>query len=439
MLSKKSESAWTDCTATLADGLFTVSGDARITAIVVESVASVRGGGRGGPDKRANRFDVHFVGGSHACFSALSPSDKDAWLAALRSCLEAAAAAAAATGAVSAAAAPAVALVQPPPTSAEASATSAEAAAPAPAPADLRALTFDFELVQKYKSGEKKEPFVLNIFDCAGQRIFLEGMHSLFFTPDTIYFALFRLDELHDRKTRAACLAMLHKWLSMIYINAPDAPIVVVGTMKDKIPGDRRTLEQLSECIMERFEAHPAMWANHVDYATTSGVGTKEGQLCYFPVDNTLSDGAGRVDPVLAAARAVVEEAIENPSNAFMQRKVPFSWLELKDHMRVEAERQGGLKRTTRAQVLRWAIESGFGIVGGSSVEEQVDGFLQLMHAYGLVVWYNEPKLRSVVILDAQVRDRGCALGVCLRAFLDSLSAFLFLLSFFPFFLLLPP
>jgi hypothetical protein len=69
--------------------------------------------------------------------------------------------------------------------------------------------------------------------------------------------------------------------------------------------------------------------------------------------------------------------------------------------------------------------------VGGSSVEEQVDGFLQLMHAYGLVVWYNEPKLRSVVILDAQVCDRGCALGVCLRVFLDSLSAFLFLLSFY--------
>ena len=80
------------------------------------------------------------------------------------------------------------------------------------------------------------------------------------------------------------------------------------------------------------------------------------------------------------AARAVVEEAIKDPSNAFMQRKVPFSWLELKDHMMVEAERQGGLKRTTRAQLLKWAIEGRFGSVGNASVEEQVDGFLQLMH-----------------------------------------------------------
>ena len=267
-------------------------------------------------------------------------------------------------------------------------------------------MTCDFDLVQQYMRGEKKEPFVLNIFDCAGQRIFLEGMHSLFFTPDTIYLAVFRMDELHNRKTRAACLAMLYKWLSMIYINAPDAPIFVVGTHKDKIPDDRRVLEQLSEYIMERFEAHPAMWANHVDYATTSGDDRKAGQLCYFPVDNTQSDGTGRVDPVLAAARLTVQEAIEDPNNAFMQRKVPFSWLELKDHMMVEAERQGGLKRTTRAQVREWAIEGRFEDVENASVDEQVDGFLQLMHAYGLVVWFNEPKLRGIVVLDPQVRRK---------------------------------
>ena len=74
---------------------------------------------------------------------------------------------------------------------------------------------------------------------------------------------------------------------------------------------------------------------------------------------------------MLAAARLAVQEAIESPKNAFMQRKVPFSWLELKDHMMVEAERQGDLKRTTRAQVLKWAIGSGFGAAGNASLRSR--------------------------------------------------------------------
>ena len=53
---------------------------------------------------------------------------------------------------------------------------------------------------------------------------------------------------------------------------------------------------------------------------------------------------------------------------------------------------------------MAWAADCGLGRAG-FSLDKEVDGFLQLMHAYGLVLWYDEPQLRDIVILDPQVRD----------------------------------
>ena len=75
---------------------------------------------------------------------------------------------------------------------------------------------------------------------------------------------------------------------------------------------------------------------------------------------------------------------------------------------------QDGLKRTTRAQVMAWAAECGLG-GAGFSLGKEVDGFLQLMHAYGLALWYDEPQLREVVILDPQVRAALLLPGPCCR------------------------
>ena len=94
---------------------------------------------------------------------------------------------------------------------------------------------------------------------------------------------------------------------------------------------------------------------------------------------------------------------LEDPKNGFMTREIPNTWFELLELIQLNAEEQR-LKRTTREQVIEWARELGLGRTSGFGVESEADGFLQLMHAYGLGVWYGgaAPALRSVVVLDPQ-------------------------------------
>ena len=232
-----------------------------------------------------------------------------------------------------------------------------------------------------------------------------------------MYIAVFNMQLLHDEKSRQQCLGTLHKWLSMVWINSPKAPLILVGTHKDKVPNDRRTYEVLSEYIADYFQNH-FIYPYIIRFREPSGgsdggggddggsVGTGGGadlasSLTFFPVDNTMSDGEGNVDSVLKAVRSAVQEAIEDPANVFTSRLIPNSWYELHELMQIEAEEKG-LKRVTRKQVVEWAAQCSMGRQEGISLEAETDGFLQLMNAYGLAVWYGEPQLRGVVVLDPQ-------------------------------------
>ena len=160
----------------------------------------------------------------------------------------------------------------------------------------------------------------------------------------------------------------------------------------------------LSECIVERFDRKrifPYIKPYRMGEGDDDRAGGMGASLIFFPVDNTKSDGEGGVDPVLAAVRAAVQEVIEDPENAFTKRTIPLSWYELHEELQIQTE-EHGLKRTTRGQVQQWAAECGMGCQPGVSLEAETDGFLQLMHAYGLAVWHSEPQLRGVVVLDPQ-------------------------------------
>eukprot|EP00937_MAST-01D_sp_MAST-1D-sp2_P006541 g6541.t1 len=261
-----------------------------------------------------------------------------------------------------------------------------------------------------------EEGYVLSLFDCAGQPIFLEGLHPLFFTPDTVYLVVFNMAELHDEGTRRGCLDTLDKWISMVWLNAPGAPVLLVGTHKDQVAArltagdERKALERLSALISQRFDRH-RMWPFMKRYDAGAGAGAGGGgdmraSLAFFPVDNTQSDGAGSCDPAVAALRGAVQGVLEDPESIFARRVVPNAWMELLELVQIEAEDRG-LKRVTRQQVLEWAPSCGLGrgaAAHGFSLGEEVDGFLRLMHAYGLVVWYGgaAPQLREVVVLDPQ-------------------------------------
>mgnify|MGYP002841379671 CR=1 FL=1 len=82
------------------------------------------------------------------------------------------------------------------------------------------------------------KPFKLNVQDCAGQAIFMRALHVLLFAPDAIYMVVFSMHDLQDDP--GACLDEVYKWLGMVHVNAPGAPIILVGTHKDQVADDNR-------------------------------------------------------------------------------------------------------------------------------------------------------------------------------------------------------
>ena len=108
----------------------------------------------------------------------------------------------------------------------------------------------DYRLVvMKHLRTPRKTTRKMTIFDFAGQRMYYV-MHHIFISPRlSIYLVVFSLakdpqDELEGED--AACgltqLENLHFWLNSIHAQAPDAPIIVVGTHRASISDEDAAL-----------------------------------------------------------------------------------------------------------------------------------------------------------------------------------------------------
>ena len=151
------------------------------------------------------------------------------------------------------------------------------------------------------------ESIRLSVWDFAGQDRFY-STHSLFLTPHCYYLIAFSLEGWfssdEEKNTKMKTLRFLNYWLRAIELHAFGALVALVGTKRDTIPvnqaqdgklegrarryNDSAELREVSNSVNQLL--------NNSSYNRSYGcrlVRPKNGRLCFFPVDNTVSGQRG--------------------------------------------------------------------------------------------------------------------------------------------------
>ncbi|CAM9943761.1 unnamed protein product, partial [Ectocarpus fasciculatus] len=232
----------------------------------------------------------------------------------------------------------------------------------------------------------KSTDISLTLFDYGGQSVF-NVIHHLFLTPSGVYVLVFNMESLvSGEEERQLALSYMRFWLNSIIVHAFDrttgatAPIVIVGTRKDKVPDPEKHAE-ISTLIYENFKGCRA-WPSVLSNKSGSSNRAKT-LLHFFPVDNTLH----RNDPVMADMMSAVEEKLK--SSRYSNQLIPLTWFKCHDTMVATKKSCLSLLEVTR-------ISRVCGLVN----DEEVHCFLFFLSEMGTLMWHDEPTLRDVVILD---------------------------------------
>jgi hypothetical protein len=176
--------------------------------------------------------------------------------------------------------------------------------------------------------------------------------------------------------------------------------VLAVGTHKDMV-GSEEELALVGELFRDRFE-HTKFWL----YLAVNTDGNRK----FFPVDSKTRDARGVAnDPTVQQLRTKVEQLAI--AQDYIHMKVPFRWLLVLDRLQTLSKCQKGENMEGKAgrQVRRLSLQAVHNIASecglpsaGSHLEEEVGALLHLFHELGMLVHYDEPALRDIVILDPQ-------------------------------------
>jgi hypothetical protein len=129
-------------------------------------------------------------------------------------------------------------------------------------------------------------------------------------------------------------------------------------------------------------------------------------RLCYFAVDSKAraADGSA-ADPTVNLLRQKVEELAQ--AEAYIDKQIPFGWLKVLDRLQTLSQECGAndaapIRRLPLQEVYAIATECGLPSDSNLSLEEEVGALLDLFHELGMLVHYNDPKFREMIILDPQ-------------------------------------
>ena len=192
------------------------------------------------------------------------------------------------------------------------------------------------------------------------------------------------MSKLIDPVQQSDCLTYVKHWLNAIALHAPEAPLVFVGTLKDRLPSKTQHHEPISALIAAHFR----------DFLQHAVFNERE-SIWFFPVDNTLS-GTNQHDPTIEFLRSEIERTVRKQD--YVKLEIPVSWLAFFDHLRFEFNGRGCTppKRLSLEQITVTAAE--FGIKS----ENDRNQMLRVLHEFGLLLHYPDPLLRSIVVLDPQ-------------------------------------
>ena len=235
-------------------------------------------------------------------------------------------------------------------------------------------------------------------------------LHQLFLEPEGIYLVVFNGQELvvppgtelvgtpqrfATNKTPATCLEYLSLWLNSIYAFAPGAPVFVVCTCNDLFDDAQR--QKIHEMVVTRvlFKTpcrDQVIKCPYLDHDHND----RTGMYLYF-VDNTSP-----ADPSVGTLRDQIEQVINKHPyiEPHVSIQMPTEWLQVLDKIN-ERVRQKHQQRITRRAFVEIAQECGVGKTR-IPLQDEVNGLLEKFQKLGLLVWYDQPLLRDVVVLDPQ-------------------------------------
>ena len=184
------------------------------------------------------------------------------------------------------------------------------------------------ELVLRFSDSQTNH-VTFNVWDCGGQPVF-DAMHSVFMSAATqnlsgndgvntsytgalaVFAVVFSICDLASPspKTQQRCLHFLFYWLNQIAVQAPGAPVMLIGTHKDAASDEDIAL---SHKLLRRHIKQLYMY-KHLNIVKPE----KAGRMTpwFFAVDNTareMKDGhMVASDPAVNAIRAKLEEVVRS-------------------------------------------------------------------------------------------------------------------------------
>ena len=266
--------------------------------------------------------------------------------------------------------------------------------AAAVAPANFEAAPvadIDADVVMKYLGDyQSTQGIRFSVFDYGGQAVFYP-LHQLFLTANSIYIIVFALTDLLRGSAAAQAEAREHvaHWIESVVVHTLNAEtqntaaVFFVGTHRDQVssPEDHDATSRIvHELIDERGSGRLRIVPN------LKGVGQR-GVTSHqmFVIDNT----AGASDSVLVDLRAAIETTAR--AEAYVTQLKPASWLKFADLVRAEVPKGSSYMGLQEAAAVALSV----GIP-----QRDVEPLLLFLHQSGLLVWFAEPALRDVVILD---------------------------------------
>eukprot|EP00300_Choanocystis_sp_HF-7_P018405 c20031_g1_i4.p1 GENE.c20031_g1_i4~~c20031_g1_i4.p1 ORF type:complete len:1055 (+),score=191.90 c20031_g1_i4:1637-4801(+) len=251
------------------------------------------------------------------------------------------------------------------------------------------------DLVLYYQQNENQTSVIFSAWDYGGQDVFY-CFHPLFLTRYGVYLVVFDMQWLASSasaETRQQCQNFLRFWLYSIAIHSTGqdgstAPVFIIGTHKDHV-GDPKEHEDMSKWLHDTFVHTPA-WTN-VRPCKEGAVSSQRVLLWFFPINNTM----GHHDKSLLLLMQSIEEVAHNEE--YIKKQVPFAWLRVLDA--VEVWRRDA-HFVSWDDMMHTATQCGLPSLG-LSLEQELKYLLLYLNELGVLMWFDEPSLCHLVILDA--------------------------------------
>ncbi|GBG34516.1 Leucine-rich repeat serine/threonine-protein kinase 1 [Hondaea fermentalgiana] len=249
------------------------------------------------------------------------------------------------------------------------------------------------EVARRFQLRDEDEAFLqraaparkvsFSIWDYGGQRVFY-ALHHIFLTEKGLYLVVFDMRELVGADkfktdlrpeeyarlgTQDESIDFLRFWLNSIKLHAPGAPVLLVGTHKDKVQDVHAV-----DCVLRKAE---------IVSSDCRLVKPNDG-LLFFAVDNCSAEG----DRASALREAVVSTAV---TQAYIHDKVSLAWLKIREDLI-----KSGKPFVSMEEVVSMGI-------GYGRTREDVGNMLAYFHELGVVVHLRgSPTLERVVVMDPQ-------------------------------------